>query len=516
MAREPNPELFLEVFLNPVRRSWVPFATSLAGHFLGVMMLPVLASMFPAPGPRKEIVVEVRPLEIRLPENMFLASQGQKSQEPRPMPGGRPAGGGGGKPGGGASQEARKGGSGGAAPTAPAPAQPQTPGAATVATAQPAREARPRFEIPDLPVRLDRDQTIIQPDTAPQITMNRDVRLPQVMFWASQTPSLRPPPAKKFVVPGRREQKVEVPTLDAPPKLESPTRALRVSEMKVAAALPVNEPALPAPPATTMPVRTFQPPPLEPPKEPVSLEMLQGDPTNLIAISPNPALLSEAIRVLPGSQLGRLPAPTAPGSGSGSSGGAGESGSGGDGQTLALAGAKGGAGGTGTGVGGSGSGSGDGSGAGTGPGAGAGSGGGGLGAGGGTGSGTGAGSGTGSGTGPDSGSGGSLGSGPGSGGGSGGGSGTGTGPGVGPGSGLGGAHGSGVGAGGGYGGGTGASGTGTGSGGGGAVSVAGSGSGGGTRSSSSVIRDLASGRFDVRSEERRVGKECRSRWSPYH
>ena len=22
--------------------------------------------------------------------------------------------------------------------------------------------------------------------------------------------------------------------------------------------------------------------------------------------------------------------------------------------------------------------------------------------------------------------------------------------------------------------------------------------------------------FDVRSEERRVGKECRSRWSPYH
>ena len=29
-----------------------------------------------------------------------------------------------------------------------------------------------------------------------------------------------------------------------------------------------------------------------------------------------------------------------------------------------------------------------------------------------------------------------------------------------------------------------------------------------------IIRDLADGR--VRSEERRVGKECRSRWSPYH
>ena len=25
-----------------------------------------------------------------------------------------------------------------------------------------------------------------------------------------------------------------------------------------------------------------------------------------------------------------------------------------------------------------------------------------------------------------------------------------------------------------------------------------------------------SGQFNLRSEERRVGKECRSRWSPYH
>ena len=40
-----------------------------------------------------------------------------------------------------------------------------------------------------------------------------------------------------------------------------------------------------------------------------------------------------------------------------------------------------------------------------------------------------------------------------------------------------------------------------------------------------IINDIASGRDDIemttrigdlRSEERRVGKECRSRWSPYH
>ena len=34
----------------------------------------------------------------------------------------------------------------------------------------------------------------------------------------------------------------------------------------------------------------------------------------------------------------------------------------------------------------------------------------------------------------------------------------------------------------------------------------------------SVVERSSSGSFDevIRSEERRVGKECRSRWSPYH
>src|SRR2546427_13132760 len=32
----------------------------------------------------------------------------------------------------------------------------------------------------------------------------------------------------------------------------------------------------------------------------------------------------------------------------------------------------------------------------------------------------------------------------------------------------------------------------------------------------SGISDLYSVRKEIRSEERRVGKECRSRWSPYH
>ena len=31
-----------------------------------------------------------------------------------------------------------------------------------------------------------------------------------------------------------------------------------------------------------------------------------------------------------------------------------------------------------------------------------------------------------------------------------------------------------------------------------------------------LLRRLFQDRLDLRSEERRVGKECRSRWSPYH
>ena len=31
-----------------------------------------------------------------------------------------------------------------------------------------------------------------------------------------------------------------------------------------------------------------------------------------------------------------------------------------------------------------------------------------------------------------------------------------------------------------------------------------------------MVKEVASKTSDVRSEERRVGKECRSRWSPYH
>ena len=31
-----------------------------------------------------------------------------------------------------------------------------------------------------------------------------------------------------------------------------------------------------------------------------------------------------------------------------------------------------------------------------------------------------------------------------------------------------------------------------------------------------VARELDIPQIDTRSEERRVGKECRSRWSPYH
>src|SRR5690348_17762700 len=36
------------------------------------------------------------------------------------------------------------------------------------------------------------------------------------------------------------------------------------------------------------------------------------------------------------------------------------------------------------------------------------------------------------------------------------------------------------------------------------------------RANATVPRSTCPGRYPFRSEERRVGKECRSRWSPYH
>ena len=37
-----------------------------------------------------------------------------------------------------------------------------------------------------------------------------------------------------------------------------------------------------------------------------------------------------------------------------------------------------------------------------------------------------------------------------------------------------------------------------------------------TRKITSAMKMVASAKLHKRSEERRVGKECRSRWSPYH
>ena len=31
-----------------------------------------------------------------------------------------------------------------------------------------------------------------------------------------------------------------------------------------------------------------------------------------------------------------------------------------------------------------------------------------------------------------------------------------------------------------------------------------------------IVKGIGKGELKTRSEERRVGKECRSRWSPYH
>jgi hypothetical protein len=86
-----------------------------------------------------------------------------------------------------------------------------------------------------------------------------------------------------------------------------------VSDLKIASGVFNSQPALPMPPATTMPIRTFvAPEPADgPPAETqaISIDAVPGDPANLLAISSNPAPPAKALLVPAGNQLGILPGP---------------------------------------------------------------------------------------------------------------------------------------------------------------------------------------------------------------
>ena len=196
------------------------------------------------------------------------------------------------------------------APPPPSPPPAAAPPAGVARKSRPAAPAppalaRPKFELPPIPVRRDTEVTLLQPPTELDVPIPPNLRMPPIMAW-SVIPRAKLPP-KRFVTPGSTAINRQVPQLEAPPKLESPNAMPAVRDLKMAAEIVMDRPpALPVQRATTMPVRTFVPPQATAPTAPVALQMIDGDALNLVAISPQPVKALGSIPLLPGSQVAAI------------------------------------------------------------------------------------------------------------------------------------------------------------------------------------------------------------------
>jgi len=348
-----EPELFGTVFL-PAYRGWRSLIMSAALHCALIPATPWLGMLLPDSddSTRSRYSVTIRPLQIQVSDLLYLPAPSprrEKTAKPRPR-------------------------------SSPAPAK--RPEARTEASKTPPR----RFELPPLPGKVVGEQTVLQPQFPPDLPLQEQVRLPNVVFWS--TARLPKPQPKNFVRPGSpKPMAPKTPALEAAPTLALPNREPLVSDLAVTGGVVLANPALPRPPSTTIPVRVFQPPSSKA-SGGLALDAIEGEPTNLIALSSSPAPLGRSIIVPAGNQLGQLPGPPedAGGVGTGDDSGTG----GGTGSGTGSSGA--GTGGSGSGTGGSGSVSGA-----------SGSGSGGSGSGSGLGLGTGAGAGVGIGAGPEGG-----------------------------------------------------------------------------------------------------------------
>ncbi|HEY1207236.1 MAG: hypothetical protein ABSH46_19935 [Bryobacteraceae bacterium] len=251
----------------------------------------------------------VETLRIRVPENLYVASSGlavpsQKRPEALRQP----------------PVQIKKD-----APSAPAAARREDR----------KRPRRRRFQLPQMPRRLETAQTILQPQFAPDLTPPTAIRLPEVFFWAPRKEL--PRFVKPFVEPGHETAPAQPRLLDAPPKLE----------------LPASEPAalsIPQIPDSHDALRLVTPPALpvqasEPqngaPQTGVSADRTSGDPTNLLSLALDPQRMREFLSVPPGNQLGQLPeggasGPAALTAASGSGDGSAGSGSGASGGSHAV------------------------------------------------------------------------------------------------------------------------------------------------------------------------------------
>jgi len=293
-------------------RRWPGFATSWASH--GLMILVLFNVSWPGDSSREALpmrVYSMEPLTLRLPDTLYTP----------PGPKGK------------ASRKAgtgRKEGSG--APPAPSgggPGRPAGPPGDNPAQARGPRTPRRRFELPEMKPRTDTGQTLLQLSSPPDVAMARQVPLPTMMFWSQNPTAVPKPKAKPFILPGRpaEQRPATQALLDAPPRLEPPNLESRVSSLKIASSAIKENPALPRPPGTTMPIRVFQPPPAKTTNERPVIDIAVGDPINVLATSQTLSAQSPLVSIPGGNQIGTMPSPPADDSGSlGGQGGGGGTG----------------------------------------------------------------------------------------------------------------------------------------------------------------------------------------------
>ncbi len=326
-GRQPEAEIFGSVFL-PEYRGWRSLIVSAALHCALIPATPWLGMLLPdSDDARPRYAVTIRPLQIQVSDLLYAP--------------------------------------------APSPRPRSAPAKRLESKTTASKPAPRRFDLPPLPRKAAAEQTVLQPQFPPDLPLQDQVRLPNVVFWS--TARLPKPQPKNFVRPGSpKPMAPKTPVLEAPPTLALPNRERLVSDLAVTGGVVLANPALPRPPSTTIPVRVFQPPSSNA-SGGLALDAIEGEPTNLIALSSNPAPLGRSILVPAGNQLGDLPGPPEAAGGVGTGADAGTGGGTGSGKGGSGSGERGsgsGSGGSGAGTAGSGAGPGSGLGAGSGAGAG--------------------------------------------------------------------------------------------------------------------------------------------------
>ena len=295
-----DPTIFTVLEVRP-RRRWGAFFLSIAAHAFSITLVLAVSDLV---GPDDDFLprqLTRHALVIRLPEHIYLApatsaspSTARLKRAPRVAVRRRDLG----KYVEAASRKSIEPPSNSLADTTrslfsmvtPPPEPPQAP-------------AR-KFILPDLPQRDTSTQTVLQAELPPNLPPQVERRLPQLVFWDAEPAKLPERP----VQPGNLTPKLELPRLDAPPRLEAPNRERLTSDFKVASGLDTTHLTLPLPPATTMPLRILEA--ATDPKGPSSIDPFTGDPVHVLAVSPDPAPLTDALKALfipAGNQLARLP-----------------------------------------------------------------------------------------------------------------------------------------------------------------------------------------------------------------